>query len=80
MNLLSTLPPTLAFLGGVDPWIFTFAFFTEYFDEGTANARSHAPVDGADVIATLIGAMLFEVDTTPSDLRDVRARHAKAGA
>jgi Na+(H+)/acetate symporter ActP len=28
MNLISTLTPTLAFLGSVDPWIFTFAFIT----------------------------------------------------
>ncbi len=28
MNSLSLLAPALAFLGGVDPWIFTFAFIT----------------------------------------------------
>src|SRR5690606_12990673 len=54
--------------------------FAEHLGEGLAGAGGDAPVDGADVIALLVGAELLEVDATAAHARHVQARDAGDGA
>jgi len=58
----------------------TFPFFPKHLGEGTAGTGGNTPVDGADVVAGLIGTMFFEVDAAAADLGNVRAGHAEACA
>src|SRR5690606_16930846 len=58
----------------------TLTLFAEHLGKGLAGARGHAPVDGPDVIALLVGTEFLEVDTAAAHARHVQAGDAGDGA